>query len=299
MTMRTTLNGSYRLATEGLETASERLADFQRQVTTGKRISAPSEDPSAAVQIVREHAEVATVERYSRAANSVGSRLAVMDTVLSDIVEKLGNAQTQAMNAVGTVDQARRDATAQQLKSISDALFEDFNSSFNGSQIFSGNRSTTAPYFRNPNGSVSAYQGNTSAVNVDVDRGRSVGVSLAASDIAQGSDAVDVFTTLSNMVTAAQAGDSPTLTDGIATLKRAFARATVAQNRVGSDMNVVEDEKLRLDDLRRASTTRLSKVEDTNMVEAISGMTQAETAYRAALGAASTVASTSLMDYLK
>ena len=37
----------------------------------------------------------------------------------------------------------------------------------------------------------------------------------------------------------------------------------------------------------------------TNMAEAISGMAQANAAYRAALGAASTVTKQSLMDYLR
>jgi flagellar hook-associated protein 3 FlgL len=297
--MRTTLNSSYRMASEGMEQTAERLADFQRQVTTGKRISAISDDPSGTLQMLREKAEIGTVERYSRAANNVGSRLQVMDTVMSDIIDKLSAAQSTAMSATGTTDPARQVAAAQQLAAIRDSLFENFNSSFQGAQVFSGTASKTPPFTRNPDGSVSAYQGNTAEMSVDVDRGRSVKVTFAASDITQGSDPVDIFTTLQSMITAAQNGNSAGLTSGIDALKSAFTRATTAQSRIGNDLNVAAEETLRLDDMKRASTTRLAKVEDANMVEAISGMTQAETAYRAALGAASTLAKTSLMDYLK
>jgi flagellin-like hook-associated protein FlgL len=44
---------------------------------------------------------------------------------------------------------------------------------------------------------------------------------------------------------------------------------------------------------------RLSALEDTNMAEAITGMAQADVAYRAALGAVNTVTRMSLMDYLR
>jgi len=53
--------------------------------------------------------------------------------------------------------------------------------------------------------------------------------------------------------------------------------------------------------LDRISTaqTRLAKTENVDMADAITGMTQAETAYRAALGAAGATAKTSLTDYIR
>ena len=43
----------------------------------------------------------------------------------------------------------------------------------------------------------------------------------------------------------------------------------------------------------------MSKLEDVNMAEAITEMTHADAAYRAALGAVGTVSRVSLLDYLK
>ena len=75
---------------------------------------------------------------------------------------------------------------------------------------------------------------------------------------------------------------------------------TVKQYRLGPDVVIYDDEhKVRLSELRRASTKRLSALEDTNMAEAITGMAQADAAYRAALGAVNTVTRMSLMDYLR
>ena len=68
-----------------------------------------------------------------------------------------------------------------------------------------------------------------------------------------------------------------------------FDRVSTAQGRVGADLRTIDEQKLRLSELRRSSAKRISALEDTNMAEAISGMAQADAAYRAALGAASSV----------
>ena len=45
--MRVTFNSIHQDATAGLARANERLIDYQNQVSTGLRISKPSDDPSA------------------------------------------------------------------------------------------------------------------------------------------------------------------------------------------------------------------------------------------------------------
>ena len=82
-------------------------------------------------------------------------------------------------------------------------------------------------------------------------------------------------------------------------LERMFDRVSTSQGRVGADLRTIDEQKVRLSELRRASTKRLSALEDTNMAEAITGMAQADAAYRAALGAVNSVSRMSLMDYLK
>jgi flagellin-like hook-associated protein FlgL len=78
-----------------------------------------------------------------------------------------------------------------------------------------------------------------------------------------------------------------------------FDRVSRTQGRVGADLRTHDEQKIRLDELKRSSAKRISALEDTNMAEAISDMAQADAAYRAALGAASTVTKQSLMDYLR
>ena len=82
-------------------------------------------------------------------------------------------------------------------------------------------------------------------------------------------------------------------------LRGAFDRAVSAQTVVGTYLAQLEDQKLRLASAARAAGSRLSSDQDANAVEALTGLSQSETAYRAALAAMSNRSRTSLFDYLK
>jgi flagellar hook-associated protein 3 FlgL len=298
--MRLTFNAQNRNSTAGLEGAATRLMEFQRQVSTGKRIEKPSDDPSATLGAIGEHTETAAIDQYARATDSVASRLAVIDTVLSDLVVQLERGQVAAASARGsTKTQAQRDAAATDLEGIRDTLFSDMNTAFNGTFVFSGSASTVQPYTRVGSGPISAYAGSTSEMVVDIDQHREIKIAFNGQLITQGADAQDVFVEFDNLIAAVRAGDEAGIETGMSALERMFDRVSTAQGRVGADQRTIDEQKVRLSEMRRASVKRLSSLEDANMAQAITGMAQADAAYKAALGAVSSVTRMSLMDYLR
>jgi flagellar hook-associated protein 3 FlgL len=193
----------------------------------------------------------------------------------------------------------QRDAAATELEAIRDTIFSDMTTAFNGTYLFSGSNSTVAPYSRSAGGPVSGYAGTSSEMLVDVDQHRAVKIAFDGQQLTQGGDTQDIFTELEALITAVRGGDDAGAARGMAALQRMFDRVSTAQGRVGADLRTVDEQKIRLDELKRSSAKRISALEDTNMAAAISGMAQADAAYRAALGAASTVTKQSLMDYLR
>jgi flagellar hook-associated protein 3 FlgL len=299
MSMRVTFNGQFRDAIADVERASDRLAGYQRQVSSGRRIDRVSEDPSGVAVALGERTKIAQIDQYSRSTDSAYSRLTVVDTVLSDIVAKLTAAQVAATSALGsTITTAQRTAAAQQLDGLKAALLDNFNTSVQGTYLFAGTKSTTKPYVADNAGTVAAYAGSATEVQVDVDQDHVITVGFDGGALTKGSDATDVFETIDNLIAAVNAGDNTAIQSGISSLVNVFARVTSAQSRVGASMQALDTEKLRLSASKLASTERLSKLEDANMVEAITGMQQADSAYRAALGATAATAKVSLMDYL-
>lgn len=298
--MRVTFNSQWQEAAIALDRASERLLDAQRRVASGRRVDKISDDPTASATAVSERSNLAKVEQYTRAADSTTSRLSVVDGALSDIIEQLTTVRTTAAGAAGdTATAGQRIALGQQLRSLRDGLVDGFNTSFRGVYVFAGAASTTKPYVVPGGGTIPAYVGSNTAVQLEVGDGRVATIGIDGATISRGSDAQDVFQTLDALITAVEAGDDNGILTGINGVQRAFDRATAAQTRVAADMQAVDAEKLQLQQTHLTVEERLSRLEDVNMADAITKLSQADAAYRASLGAVSNIARLTLMDYLK
>jgi flagellar hook-associated protein 3 FlgL len=290
-----TFNTTFRNGLADISTAAERLAEWQRQVSSQKRIHAPSVDPSAASTVVTDRTEMAALDQFRQTTDSVESRMAVVDTYLSDIVSNLTAAQTTAAAARSTVTTPeQRQALALQLRGIRDNILQDVNGQYRGVFLFSGTAVLTSPFTKDGSGVVQAYAGNSSLQRLDIDRNRSVEVTVDG-----GAVVGDLFQVFETLATAIEGGDMPQIDAGLDGLSAAFSRVTTAQSRVGIVLADLDEHRMRLDSARRASDARRSSLEDANLAEAITGMQQADTAYRAALGTLSTTGRLSLMDYLR
>lgn len=298
--MRISSNSEYLTAMADIERAANDLARWQAQVSSGRRLQVPSDDPLATTQAIAEHAELGTLDQYVRTADSAKTRLTVVDTVLSDVLDRLTSARASASAACGTVaTDAQREALATELEGLADTLLSDVNTNFRGAYVFAGSATLTVPYTRQADGSVSGYQGDGNSVALDVDRARSVQVGFDGRALVQGSDTEDVFACIANLVTAIRTNDQTGIADGLDGLDRAIDRTVAFQSGVGMDLSNLEDEQARLNTLSEASLGRVSHAEEANMAEAATGMARADTAYQAALGAIGARSRLTLLDYLR
>jgi flagellar hook-associated protein 3 FlgL len=295
--MRVTFN-SIRDGLEAINIASEQFATAQWQVSSGRRLRTSSDDPIAAQSAVNDKAEIATLDSYSRASDSATSRLAMLDSVLGDVVDKITQALTTVQGARGsTVTASGRAAASEMLTAIRATVAGDINTTFNGNYLFSGSQSTTTPYV-NAAG-VWTYQGDAVSVTLDVDRARSVTLASSGQAILQGSDSTDLLSLLDSLAVAAGSGDADALTAGMDALNRAFRRAVNAQGFVGTEQQNLADGQSRLASMRLASVLQLAKDQEANPVESITKMNQAQISYQAALGAVGMVSKVSVLDYIK
>lgn len=297
--MRMTAASVYRDSIASMERTSQRLLEFQEQVQSGKRINRPSDDPDGLAAAIGERAEVAAIEQYTRTGDSVTSRLTVLDTALNDIIDRLTLAQSTIVGAQGSQKtDGEREAAARTLDGVKQALLADLNTSFRGTHVFGGADSIDPP-FMITGGVVSPYQGSTQEVAVDLDQTHSATIGIDGSVISQGSAASDVFTVLDTAMAAARSGDAVALGQALTDIEAVFERATLVQTRVGTTLSSMESLKGALSDRRLATKARIAKLEDADLATAITGMTQADAAYRASLAATSRITQLSLMDYLK
>jgi flagellar hook-associated protein 3 FlgL len=292
---------NYDVVRDGLaaiNTAASQLAAAQQQVSTGQRVSVSSDDPLAAAQGIGEIGTMAGIDAYTRSRDAASARLSATDNVLSGMVDKISAAIVTATSVRGTTADAQaRAAAADTIRGLSQSLLSDVNTTFNGTYLFSGTAADQVPYAQS--GGTWTYQGNTSTTQVEVENGRLVSISFNGQQIVQGTDSQDLFTTLDDLANAIESGDNTAIGQASDALNNAYQRTLTAQGRLGIDEKELTDATGRLAALRTASETRRSSLLDANLAEAITKLTAADTSYRAALGAVSSVERQSLLDYLK
>lgn len=281
-----------------MQTAAQELARAQRAVTSGRRVTVASDDPLAARRIVQERAEQAALDAYQHSADTAASRLAAADTALSGLIELYTQALGTAAAARGTTATTEaRAALAASLRGTRDSVLTQINAQFAGRPLFAG----SAPSGRAFDGAPGAwvYQGTADVVQLEVQRDRVVSVTFNGGDLLQGADPDNILDALDALATAVEAGDQAGMTGGMDALERALARATRTQGRLGADERGIADATVQLSALRLASETRRSKAEDANLAEAMTRLSEADTAYRAVLAAVSREERMSLLDYLR
>ncbi|RKZ80851.1 MAG: flagellar hook-associated protein 3 [Gammaproteobacteria bacterium] len=173
------------------------LSKTQLQISTGKRILSPSDDPSASVQILSLQREVSVTEQYLVNADKAENKLAIEEGTLqgaTDTLQRIRELAVQGLNDSNT--QADRQAIAAEILQLNEQLMAIANTrDSNGDYLFSGFKSNTQPY-DNINGT---YQGDEGQRNLKV----GAGVLIETNDPGSKIFAADVIATT---VTAAGAG---------------------------------------------------------------------------------------------
>jgi flagellar hook-associated protein 3 FlgL len=288
--MRVTFQSTFR---NGLYNANNAAAQVQKrslEVSSGMKVTKASDDPTAMAAIINEKTQMGNIDSYIKAADSVDSRLSVVDSVLSDMINQISVAQTNGVAGRTTVLNAtQRDALATAIEGSRDTILSAVKTKFSGAYLFSGGQSLTAPYTDG-----TTYYGDSNVASLTISDGRTVQTTFDGGAIIG-----DLFDTMTTLATAVRAGNLATVDTALATLDAGFDRVQVAQTHVGVDLSRLTEDQTRLSSLRLASDKRRASNEEANMAQSISALTQAETAQQGALSILSVAGRLKLLDYLK
>lgn len=116
------------------------LSDIQQQLSSGKKLLRPSDDPVGAAQVIRLTEEINLFTQYNKNNNLLVSSLEQEETVLRSINTDIDRARVlmiQSGNGIIGVDD--RKAIASELSQIRDQIFDLMNSqNASGEYIFAG-----------------------------------------------------------------------------------------------------------------------------------------------------------------
>lgn len=115
---------------------------LQEQITSGKRVNKPSDDPSATAQINLLNKTINSLAQFKTNGSFASSQLSLEETQLNSVVDSVQRARELALQmSNGTYSATDRQATAKEVGQIIDHLASLMNSkNSQGELLFAGNK---------------------------------------------------------------------------------------------------------------------------------------------------------------
>jgi flagellar hook-associated protein 3 FlgL len=310
--MRISTSWAQQTSVNSLLDQQSRLQRTQMQLSTGKNILAPSDDPTSAALIVDLNQSIKQTEQYQSTINTARQRLSLEDGVLqnaTEVLHKIKELGVRGLNA--TNSPSDRVIIATEMESLNEHLVSLANTrNANGEYLFSGFKSATQPFSKDAlNVGAYIYAGDTNSRAIQIGENR---------QIADGDHGVNVFGiptggplpvtapapgSITNIFEAIDrfAADMKSNTPNSASLddlSSALNKILTVETSVGARLNALDNQENINADFVLNMKTVLSATEDLDYAEAISKFNQQTVSLQAAQQAFTQVKKLSLFNYL-
>ena len=292
--MRVTEGIAYQNLLRDIARVQERMQIAQDQVSSNKKVTKPSDDPSAAADIVRIFSEGSEAEQFNRNLTFAETRLNLADTALDSVEHMIERARTLGQLSFGDPTTAAVYKT--ELDGLRDQIISAANTVHAGRFVFGGSVTTNPPYVKNPDTSVS-YQGNSEVVSLQVSRTSTLQTQVPGSQIFSGS--LNVFQIMSDLSTAMQTGNKTGIDAQVKKLEQFADVVSIARSKIGSYVNTATNISAELTSGRLARENDLTHEQAANMAQAITDLNMSQSALQATLAVGARISTLSILDFLK
>lgn len=307
--MRVTQAGFYNSAISQMQEQQAKVHETQTQLSSGKKIAKPSDDPALAAASNILNSQVAENSRYMTNLDRVFTTMQMQETAVNSAVEQLSRIKTLALQGANdSYSASDRKSVAIEIRELIAGLVDVANMrGADGAYVFSGFSQQQAP-FSDVGGEV-VYRGSHDYQKVLVDEGRFMEVGVPGSAVfgsvhhvdaetgnAQG---LDMFATLNQMVIALEDADSNGIRSVLAKVSSVHEHMIAQESTIGARMSRVDGLKSTLEERDFTYKKLQSELEDLDYVEAAGRLKNQTLALQAGQQSFAQLASMSLFQYIR
>ena len=294
--MRISNQMSYQQLSSSVLNNQQSVYDAQQQVSTGKRINAPSDDPVDYNRMARMNDSLADIDRYSKNIAQAKSELATVDSALQQAGNLFQQASEIAVQASDdTKSSSERQAMGEQVDAMLSALVNIANTTYGGHTVFSGTSGAKNAYLATDSGSgrldTFTYQGNTDPRSLAVTDTSTMEIGLPGSDTSSTqsvfqTSTLDLFDTLRQFRDQLLTGAS-------------LAGTTIAQQLQDCHAHLTDVHSKLLSQRQTDLTGDVNDIGSLDIAKAVLTLTSKQQAYQAALSATAGLSKNTLIDWLR
>ncbi|SVE46761.1 uncharacterized protein METZ01_LOCUS499615, partial [marine metagenome] len=182
MVMRVTNQTQQRNALDNIFRITEDLFNAQKEITSGKRIHKPSDDPAGIRDTLALRTNIKQIKQFGRNINSNQIFLQTADSALDNIGVSLIRAKEISMVELGGLSTSETRGYAKaELENIISTVLQAANTKAKNMFIFAGTNVRTTPFEVSASGAV--YKGNTDSLTIQVSDNTSLKVNQPGSEV--------------------------------------------------------------------------------------------------------------------
>lgn len=282
-----------------LSNSYERLAIYQEQIYTGKKITRPSQDPVVAMKGMHYRTNLGEVEQFKRNYAEATNWLDNADEALDKLGKALHNIRelvTQAAN--DPLSDEQRGYIGKEIEEIRNHIVEIANTKVGNKYIFNGTDTLEKPVDLSVDPPV--YPTNPyKPVTIELAKGVYIDVSVDTSDIFGDQDG-KLFSDLDKLVSMLNEGTTgEELTSFIQKIEDHTDSVLSTRASLGAQTNRIELMQERIEHQAVIAERMMADNEGVDAEKAITDLIMEESLLRAALGVGARVMQPSLLDFLR
>ena len=309
MSTRITSNMISRSVLTDLTDIAAKQAATRRQMSSGKTISRPSDDPYAAGRALSLRGELDRIKQHEVNVQEAEGWMTVTDTALGQIGDMANLARGLVVQgSTDTMPQTSRDALADQIDQLIAGMKQEANATYDGRYVLGGNRTNVRPYDSTENKTDpsvptnDAYAGDTANQLREIGPAVTMVVNVHGDEVLGGAPGAtgDMLGVMRDIATHLRAGDTVKLgNDDLKAMQGQIDNLLSVQARVGAGMNRLETASSRLQEIEESTMSMLSSTEDADMAETLVNFSTQQAVYQSALNAGARIVQSSLLDFLR
>lgn len=298
MPSRVTQNMMNATLMRNLNANTRKMDHLQEQLSSGRRINKPSDDPVGLSFALRYRSEYGAVEQYQDNLSSATSWMNYTDSTLDkagEVLQRMRELTVQASNSSNSQE------SLNSIRSEISQLYNEFvtigNSQFNGKYIFNGQKTDIKPY--DPNSPETASIDQTS-IQYEIGTGIRLGINVTGDQVfGQPTDTDNIFVVADQLMADLGTSNFSGINNALGKLDSRMNKFLAVRADVGARMNRIEFATNRTSDTGVNLQDLLSRTEDADIAGTITNLKTAENVYQSSLSVGAKLIRPSLIDFLR
>ncbi|MFC4557525.1 flagellar hook-associated protein FlgL [Virgibacillus kekensis] len=278
-----------------LSNSYSKMDTYMNQLSTGKKINRPSDDPVIAMKGMNYRSQVTEVEQFKRNIGEVHNWMDNSDAALDKATQALQKFRELAVQASNdTYGEEERDNIKEEVEQLKEHLIDIANTNVNGKYIFNGTGTDTKPVTVDGTGQITVST-NNDRVMIEVANGTKLQANVESSSVFTD----DLFQNIDDFVTALDNSNQGDIEASIGALDENINKTINARADLGARMNRLDLVENRLGEQEVIAKKMMTENENIDYEKVITQLTTQESIHRAALSAGSRIIQPTLLDFLR